>query len=89
MHNQIQLGPQGRIVIPSEIRQELGLAPGSVLQVQIVDGKLVLEPPTRVINQFYARFAKGRYRLGGDASPVDALLQERREQAAQENQRDI
>jgi AbrB family looped-hinge helix DNA binding protein len=86
MHNQIQLGPQGRIVIPAEIRQELGLAPGSVLQAQVVDGKLVLEPPTRVINQFYARFAKSRYRLKSDASPVDALLQERREQAAQESQ---
>jgi len=78
----LQVGPQGRVVIPAALRQAMGIEPGSVLIAQVLDGKLVLETQKQVLNQFFSRFAKARMTPGG--SVVDELITERRAEAAGE-----
>jgi len=34
---------QGRIQIPKEIREELGIGEGSVLKISVDDGRIILE----------------------------------------------
>jgi AbrB family looped-hinge helix DNA binding protein len=41
---------KGKITIPADIRQKLGLIEGDYIQLEIVDGKLVLIPPNTVSN---------------------------------------
>lgn len=79
---QLQLGPQGRIVIPAALRQALGLEVGACLSASIVDGRLVLETPARQLNQFYARFAHARFQV--QPSVVDELIAEHRAEAMAE-----
>jgi len=40
----VKLSTKGQLVVPREIRQALGLRPGSQLQAQIEGRKIVLEP---------------------------------------------
>jgi len=82
MNIQLQVGPQGRVVIPAALRQAMGIEPGSVLLAQIKDGKLVLETQQQVLTQFYARFAKAR--MDSEGSVVDELIAERRAEADHE-----
>ena len=39
----ITLAERGQIVIPKELRDELGLKPGAKLQIRVVDGRLLIE----------------------------------------------
>lgn len=78
----LQVGPQGRVVIPAALRQAMGIEPGSVLLAQVLDGKLVLETQKQVLNQFFSRFAKARMAQSG--SVVDELIAEHRTEAAGE-----
>jgi len=39
----VTLAERGQIVIPKEVRDELGLKPGAKLQIRVVDGRLVIE----------------------------------------------
>ena len=75
----LQVGPQGRIVIPASIRQEMGIQPGAVLVANVVDGKLVLETQAQLLAHFYTRFAAARMQVTD--SVVDELIAERRAQA--------
>jgi AbrB family looped-hinge helix DNA binding protein len=38
----------GRLVVPKALREELGFAPGSELELTAVDGRLEVAAPTRV-----------------------------------------
>lgn len=38
----------GRLVVPKRIREELGFAPGSELELTVVDGHLEVAVPSRV-----------------------------------------
>lgn len=38
------LSSRGQLVIPKAIRKALGLAPGSRLRIQLLEGKIILEP---------------------------------------------
>jgi len=82
MSTQLQVGPQGRVVIPAALRQAMGIEPGSTLVAQVIDGKLVLETQAQVLNQFFSRFASARLQPG--SSVVDELIAERRAEAAGE-----
>jgi AbrB family looped-hinge helix DNA binding protein len=46
----ITIDPSGRILIPKNIRHQLGLLPDSQLNLQIQDGKLILEPINQAPN---------------------------------------
>lgn len=76
----LQVGPQGRIVIPAAVRQSLGIEPGDTLVARVEDGRLVLETRAHLLARFSARFAGVRMQpaAGGAGSVVDELIAERR-----------
>ena len=39
----VTLAERGQIVIPKEMRDELGLKPGAKLQIRVIDGRLLIE----------------------------------------------
>jgi AbrB family looped-hinge helix DNA binding protein len=39
----LRIGPQGRVVIPAEMRRELGIEPGETLMARVESHRLVLE----------------------------------------------
>ncbi len=47
---QIKVLQKGKITIPADIRQKLGISEGDYIQLEIIDGKLVLIPPHTVPN---------------------------------------
>ncbi len=82
MTTPLEVGPQGRVVIPAAIRKQMGIETGSTLVASVVDGKLVLETQGQLLNQFYSRFAQAR--MQPDLAVADALIAERRTEAAHE-----
>jgi AbrB family looped-hinge helix DNA binding protein len=76
----IRLGKQGRIVIPSQLREELGLSDGDILNVRVEDDRLLMETRLAALERLRRRFreaAKGR-------DPVAELIAERRAEARRE-----
>ncbi len=77
MNATLRLGKQGRLVIPADIREALGLSPGDHLHVRIEGPRIVMERPADAIEELRA--------LGRDKVPnrslVDELLAERRAEA--------
>ncbi len=43
------------VVVPKEVREALGLKPGSILDVQIVDGKVVMVPQTSYTSRLFGK----------------------------------
>jgi AbrB family looped-hinge helix DNA binding protein len=80
-HAKTTLSANGRIVIPTAIRQELGLAPGDTLLMEVEDGVLRVE-------SFDARLARFQDELvqlvGPDRMLSDELIAERRAEAWRE-----
>jgi AbrB family looped-hinge helix DNA binding protein len=78
----IKISENGRVLIPAEVRKQLGLVAGATLVLDVTpEGGLQLEPlKTRVARAQNALkdFAPGR-------SMVDELIAERRAEAAQED----
>ena len=54
----IKLSSKGQLVIPKNIRENLGLRTGSQLRVHLVDDKIVLEPVDAIsaIDALYAKY---------------------------------
>jgi AbrB family looped-hinge helix DNA binding protein len=53
-----RLSSKGQVVIPRQIRDELGLVPGTRFQVRVDEGSIVLEPVTgSLIAELYGKFA--------------------------------
>ncbi len=77
----VNVGPQGRVVIPAGIRRSLSIGPGDVLVVRVVDGRIVLEKRADVLARVRARF-RG---VGEVVSLADELVSERREEARRES----
>lgn len=67
------MGKQGRLVVPAEMRTELGLAEGAVLHVQLVGTRLVLERPTDAADELRGMLRE----LSSGRSLVEELLAER------------
>jgi AbrB family looped-hinge helix DNA binding protein len=76
----VSVGPQGRIVIPSDIRRKLEIAPGDVLIARVEDGRLVLEKRETVLQRLRQRFAH----IPPGVSLADELISERRAEARRE-----
>lgn len=79
---EIKLGRQGRIVIPTALRAELGLEEGDRLHARIVDGRLVLESPLSIFRRLQRDFRAA----AGDRDPVAELIAERRREARREDE---
>jgi len=76
----VVLGKQGRLVIPAIVRDELGLAPGDRLQLQVRGSRMVLERPTGAVEEL-RNLAAGVPR---SRSLADELIADRRREAAAE-----
>ncbi|MGD0735534.1 MAG: AbrB/MazE/SpoVT family DNA-binding domain-containing protein [Terracidiphilus sp.] len=76
-----KINQNGRIVIPADIREELGIKPGDTLLMDVVDGVLRVE-------SFNARLARIQDELvqlvGPDRMVSDELIAERRAEAWRE-----
>jgi AbrB family looped-hinge helix DNA binding protein len=77
----VPVGPQGRLVIPSEIRRQLGIAPGDVLIALVEDERLVLEKRDVVLQRLRRRFAH----IPAGVSLADELIAERRQESRRED----
>ena len=72
-----KVNEQGRIVIPIQLRQQLGLVPGSKLLARIEENRLILEKPEDVLQRLRSTF-------NSPESMVEELIAERRFEAANE-----
>lgn len=50
MGEQLKVLQKGKITIPADIRQKLGISEGDYVTIEIVDGKILLLPPNTVPN---------------------------------------
>jgi AbrB family looped-hinge helix DNA binding protein len=78
----VTVGPQGRLVIPSEIRREMGIGPGDVLLALVEDQRLVLEKREAVLRRLLRRFE----RIPAEVSLADELIAERRSESRREGE---
>jgi AbrB family looped-hinge helix DNA binding protein len=76
----VPVGPQGRLVIPSEIRRQLEIGPGDVLIAFVEDGRLVLEKREAVLQRLRRRFAH----IPAGVSLADELIAQRRNESGRE-----
>lgn len=74
----VKIGPQGRIVVPVELRRELGIEPGDDLVAWVEDGKLVVQTRAETERELLAMFE------GVEGSMSEELIAERRREAARE-----
>ena len=79
----LRVGPQGRIVIPASVREEMRLGVGEELLARIEDGRLVLERREEMAHSLKERFAK----VAPGRSLSEELIAERREETLREEAR--
>lgn len=77
---EVNIGKQGRLVIPADLRRLLGLSEGDRLIAREEGGRLVFEKRETIERRLKARFAH----IPEDLSLVDELIAERREAAKKE-----
>jgi AbrB family looped-hinge helix DNA binding protein len=54
----VRLSSKGQLVIPKPIREALGLEPGTQLQLEVEEERIVLEPVRpSLVNRLYAKYA--------------------------------
>lgn len=77
----LRVGPQGRVVIPADMRRHLKIVPGETLTAHIESDRLILERREQVLERLRSELRdatpKGR-------SMVDELIAERRAESARE-----
>ena len=78
---EVQLGAQGRIVVPATLRKDMGLKPGDRLIARREGDCLILEPRSVIRNRLQQRFST----VPGQANLVDELIAERRREAQAES----
>ncbi len=78
---EVNLGRQGRLVIPASLRRSLGFAAGDRLIAREEAGRLVLEKQETIKQRLKARFAK----IPKDRSLADELIADRRKSAKKES----
>lgn len=77
----VRMGKQGRLVIPSAVRERLGLEAGDVVEVSIEGGKAVIVPQALLLDRLYRATAALRE---AESDVVQELIDERRAEAASE-----
>jgi len=78
--NEVQLGAQGRVVIPAHLRKSMDLKPGDRLVARQDGDSIVLEKRENLVKRLQARFTN----IPGEISLVDELINERQAEAALE-----
>ncbi len=64
----IVMGKQGRVVIPAEIRGQLGLAPGDQLHLHLHGTRLIIERPEDAVRELR--------QIGAAIPPTRSLVEE-------------
>ncbi|MEJ7842837.1 MAG: AbrB/MazE/SpoVT family DNA-binding domain-containing protein [Rubrobacter sp.] len=80
----VRVGPQGRIVIPAPLREEMGLGAGEELIGRVEDGRLILERREDVVRRLRSRFGD----VPAERVLSEELIAERREEAKLEAARE-
>lgn len=75
---EVNIGRQGRLVIPVNLRRALGLVEGDRLIAREEEGRLILEKPEAIEQRLKAQFAHV------ERSLADELIAERRSAAKEE-----
>jgi AbrB family looped-hinge helix DNA binding protein len=78
--HEVQLGAQGRIVVPASLRKDMGLKPGDRLIARRDGDCLILEPGSVIRHRLQSRFNT----VPGQTNLVDELIEERRREARSE-----
>ncbi len=76
----VRFGPDGRVLVPVELRRALGVTPGEALVARVVDRQLVIERRDDALRRIQDRFAK----LPAGVSLADELIEDRHGEAATE-----
>jgi AbrB family looped-hinge helix DNA binding protein len=83
--NMAKVDSKGRIVLPQEVRERLGITPGTEVEVREKDGKAVVEPednPERIISRMKELIAETAPE-NGETRPIedspDPIAQKHRE----------
>lgn len=79
--NELQVGAQGRVVIPAALRKTMKLEPGDRLVARMEGESLILERRERVERRLRDRFKA----IPRDVSLADELISERRAEASNEH----
>ena len=77
-----RLEPSGRVLIPAALRRKLGLEPGQELIIVEEDGGLQIYTRAAALKKVQDYFAAFK----GDRCWSEELIQERRQEAARENE---
>jgi len=80
---QMKMSEGGRVVIPAEIRQSLGLKEGDAVLFEARNGEVFITTKKARLERARAMFRK--YVPAGGPSIVDELIAERRAEAAQDD----
>jgi AbrB family looped-hinge helix DNA binding protein len=78
---QVRVGPDGRILIPAELRRAAGLEPGATVAVTLQGGELRLSTPSARLRRIQAIAAR-HVRPG--VGVVDSFLADKRAEAVRE-----
>jgi AbrB family looped-hinge helix DNA binding protein len=79
-----KVGPGGRVLVPADVRDELGVKEGDYLLASICEGELRLIPIAASVRRAQARLRK--YIPDGGPSAVDELIAERRRENARDSE---
>ena len=70
---EVQVSPQGRVVITAELRKAWQIEAGDILLARLENDRLILEKPAQIVRRIKARFAF----LQNQPSLADELIAER------------
>jgi AbrB family looped-hinge helix DNA binding protein len=76
-----RVGRNGRIVISVEIRKQLDVKDGDVVQISVENHQVVITPRSQLLRQL---FEATRALRDSPANPVQDLIDERKAEAARE-----
>lgn len=69
----VRIDKKGRVLIPKNIREALGLREKQLLRVKIVDGKLMLEPLGNIADKYYGIIKVKKWPYDLDEFLIEAI----------------
>ena len=79
----LTISENGRVLIPADLREHLGLKPKDRLHAEIIEGALVLKPMSQHFNEMRT-YLGGVLTVEDNQLLSDQLIAQRREEAAKE-----
>ncbi|OLM19208.1 MULTISPECIES: AbrB/MazE/SpoVT family DNA-binding domain-containing protein [unclassified Pseudonocardia] len=82
--SEVVVNRDGRVLIPAQVRRDLGLAAGSTLLLSVEDGRVVMESRAQLVARMRREIDES-WQGGSQTSAADELIAERRAEAAAED----